>query len=251
MNFGCGWRGVALFGAIAGMLVAGRAQALDAIGTAVSVEGHVSGSFSGQTLPLLLGDGVVSDEILRSQIASSGQITFVDQTKLFLAPLSTVTLDRFVFDQSGTAKSLTVNVTKGALRLISGRSPHDAYGVKTPLGSLGLRGTIADVVITPGRVYITDQRGPNQGPIVVTARGGGSVVLQPGDSVILTASGITPASAGQVPDFAAACGGCALFGRGQGLGIPFYDPAGHGESPGGKGDSSPGGNQGSSSSSSG
>src|SRR4051812_4272878 len=61
-----------------------KAEALDAIGTAVMVEGQISGSIGGRTSPLSRGDGVVSNEVLRSQPASSGQINFVDQTKLFL-----------------------------------------------------------------------------------------------------------------------------------------------------------------------
>jgi hypothetical protein len=232
--------------ALAGWLFSGATRAADAIGTALAIEGQVSGLFGGRTSSLAKGDGVVSDEVLRSQAASSGEIGFVDQTRLFLGPSSTVKLDRFVFDQSGTASRMTVDIGRGALRFISGRSPHGAYQVKTPLGSLGMRGTTADVVIGPGRVYVTDQRGPNQGPITVTALNGRSITLLPGQSVILTRAGIVPSGGQSVPDFTTACAGCTILGF---LDITPRDPAGPGNAGiGGPGEK--GGQQGSSGSSS-
>jgi FecR protein len=237
--------------AIASRLAPASAEALDAIGTAILAEGQVSGTFGGHSAPLDRGDGVVSNEVVRTQIASSSEISFVDQTRLFIGPTATVTLDEFVFDQSGAASQFRVDVTKGALRFISGRSAHGAYGVKTPFGSLGMRGTIADVVVEPLRVVVTDQIGPNQGQVVVTARNGMSLTLEPGQSAILTSSGVSgPFGASALPDFATACGGCtSLFGFGNPLGIQPHDPAGSGGASGGKGDIGNGGQQGSSSSS--
>ncbi len=227
-------------------LLSGRAEALDAIGTAVAVEGEVSGSIAGRTSPLAKGDGVVSNEVLRTQPESSGQIGFIDQTKLFVGPSATITLDRFAFDQSGSASRFTVNVSKGALRFISGRSAHGAYGVKTPLGSLGLRGTIVDVVVERARVVVTDETGPNQGPVIVTARNGASLTLEPGQSAVLTRAGVGGPFAAQgagLPDFAAACGGCgALLGA-----VAPHDPAGPGNSGGGSGGGNDRGGQSSSS----
>jgi FecR protein/Chaperone of endosialidase len=236
--------------ALACCLAPRGAHAQGAIGTAVVVQGQVSGSFGGRTSSLARGDGVVSNEVVRTQVESSGEISFIDQTKLFVGPVSTVTLDKFAFDQSGAASRLTVDVSRGALRFISGRSGHGAYGVKTPFGSLGLRGTIVDVVVQRGRVIVTDQMGVNQGPVVVTARNGKSVTLAPGQSAILTSSGVTgPLGQQGQPDFASACGGCtSLFGFGNPLGIQPRDPAGPGGGSGGKGDSGSGGQQGGSSS---
>lgn len=216
----------------AAFLVPRGAGALEAIGTAILVEGQVSGSFSGQTSPLARGDGVVSNEVVRTLSASSGEISFVDQTKLFVGPVSTVTLDQFVFDQSGAASRFTVGVSKGALRIISGRSEHGAYGVKTPFGSLGLRGTIADVVVERLRVIVTDKHGLNEGPVIVTARNGQSLTLLPGQSAILSSSGVSGPLGPQgsdLPDFETACGGCTLmFAFGGPLGPPQHDVAGQG-----------------------
>jgi hypothetical protein len=224
---------VAMLLALAAFLVPRGAGALEAIGTAILVEGQVSGSFSGQTSPLAKGDGVVSNEVVRTQSASSGEISFVDQTKLFVGPVSTVTLDQFVFDQSGAASRFTIGVSKGALRIISGRSEHGAYGVKTPFGSLGLRGTIADVVVERLRVIVTDKHGIDEGPVIVTARNGQSLTLLPGQSAILSSSGVSGPLGPQgsdLPDFETACGGgCTLmFAFGGPLGVPQHDVAGRG-----------------------
>jgi hypothetical protein len=136
---------------------------------------------------------------------------------------------------------------------MSGRSAHGAYGVRTPFGSLGVRGTIVDVVVERLRVVVTDQMGPNQGQVVVTARNGMSVTLEPGQSAILTRSGITGPSGQQgsgLPDFTTACGGgcTGILGFGGALGAQPRDPAGPGGGSSGKGDSGNGGQQGGSSS---
>jgi hypothetical protein len=192
------------------LLVPHEASALDAIGSTLVVEGQMSGTFSGRTLPLAGGDGVVSDEIVRTQATSDGQIGFVDETKLYIGPLSSVTLDRLVFDASGGASKFTVDVTKGALRFVSGRSPKGVYRVNVPFGSLGLRGTVVDTVVERRRVIVTVK----EGSVVVTPTRGAPVTLIAGQSAILTNAGVTgplQQQASGLPDFAAACGTCVVL----------------------------------------
>jgi len=231
-----------LLGITVCLLIPRQASALDAIGSALVVEGQVSGMFGGQTLPLARGDGVVSDEIVRTQAASDGQIGFIDETKLYVGPLSSVTLDRLVFDASGGASRFTVDVTKGALRFVSGRSPKGVYRVNVPFGSLGLRGTVVDTVVERRRVIITVK----EGSVVVTPTRGAPVTLVAGQSAILTSAGVTgplQQQASGLPDFAAACGTCIALVTTT---LPTPDRGSSGHEPG----MGAGGNSGSNSSSS-
>jgi hypothetical protein len=75
-------------------------------------------------------------------------------------PSSQVRLDRFVYDGPGsTAKKVLFEATKGTFRFFSGNSPHDAYQVTTPQATIGVRGTVYDVEIGPGRTRVVLQRG--------------------------------------------------------------------------------------------
>ena len=66
---------------------------------------------------------------------------------LNVGPDSRVTLDRFVYDPARGASGAAVSVTRGALRFISGNMPSRAYEIRTPAGSIGVRGTIADIIV--------------------------------------------------------------------------------------------------------
>ena len=54
-------------------------------------------------------------------------------------------LDQFVYDpDQSSANKVSVNFAKGAFRFISGGSGRQAYEIRTPLASLGVRGTKVD-----------------------------------------------------------------------------------------------------------
>jgi hypothetical protein len=52
------------------------------------------------------------------------------------------------------SKKFSIYATKGTLRWISGNSPSSAYKIRTPLGTMGIRGTAFDVTIRNGRAYV-------------------------------------------------------------------------------------------------
>jgi hypothetical protein len=216
------------------------------IGAAVIVEGQVSGSAGGETRRLAVGDGVVSNEVVRTREQSDGQLRFLDRTKLFVGPLSQVTLNRFVFDPDRDAGRFSVSLGRGALRFVSGRAPKGGYQVNVPFGSLGLRGTVVDAVTQPGRVIVSVK----EGLVDVRPRRGRGLTLAAGQSAILTARGVVgPLDQASVPDFGTACAGCTLLAGATDLRLRRVLPPrqfGH-EPPTGGGDGS--GNSGSSGSS--
>ena len=112
------------------------------------------------TGPIHRGDQVFQDEWVRTAAESLAQLALRDETNVSLGPSSQVKLDRFVFDGSGsTAKKVLLDATKGTFRFFSGNSPHDAYQVTTPQATIGVRGTVYDVEIEPGRTRVVLQEG--------------------------------------------------------------------------------------------
>lgn len=80
----------------------------------------------------------------RSQL----QVLLLDKTTFTVGANARLTIDRFVYDPNRSTRSLAASVTKGAFRFISGRP--DAAGstsVRTPIASIGIRGTIFEGVV--------------------------------------------------------------------------------------------------------
>ncbi len=96
---------------------------------------------SGETRVLLIGGEVVQDELISTSPEGSGQVIFLDQTTLSVAPNSEIVLDRYVYDPDRGAGEIGITLTKGALRFIGGRiTKQDAATLRTPTATIGIRG---------------------------------------------------------------------------------------------------------------
>jgi hypothetical protein len=60
---------------------------------------------------------------------------------------ATSRLDKFTYDPSKGSGSVVVNATRGAYRFVTGAQDSKSYQIKTPYATLGVRGTILEVVI--------------------------------------------------------------------------------------------------------
>jgi hypothetical protein len=117
----------------------------DTIGTAASIATVVTGTLSTQIQPLKSGDPVFQNETLTSDSSGIGQFEFRDGTKLALGPGSTLLLDNFVYSSDTSKSKIVINLSKGALRFITGNANHDAYQINTPTATIAVRGTAFDV----------------------------------------------------------------------------------------------------------
>jgi len=80
------------------------------------------------------------------------QILLRDKTNFTVGKNAQATIDRFVYDPSKNASEVALSVTKGAFRFISGKPTRNRKGrsvVKTPVGSIGIRGTIFEGAVGP------------------------------------------------------------------------------------------------------
>jgi ferric-dicitrate binding protein FerR (iron transport regulator) len=123
---------------------AAPAQQVD-VGVASAVVNRVQGSVGARALKT--GDRVFQNENIETGADSRGQLLFRDETVLNVGPDSRVTLDRFVYDPARGGSGAAVSVGRGALRFISGNMPSQSYEIRTPAGSIGVRGTIVDVIV--------------------------------------------------------------------------------------------------------
>ena len=87
------------------------------------------------------------DEVIVTGGGASAEVELLDKTKLAVGPDARIVLDKFVYDASGSRGSISVNVSKGAFRFLTGIAAKDSYEIKTSTASLGVRGTIFDVYV--------------------------------------------------------------------------------------------------------
>src|SRR5262245_29226467 len=120
------------------------------IGTAVAIKNKVTAADEKAKRPLANRDPVRELETLESVHNSNGEFLLADDTKLALGPDAKLVLDKFVYDPDKTGGKVTVNLAKGAFRFITGKSGVDAYEIKTPNASLGVRGTVFDGFVATG-----------------------------------------------------------------------------------------------------
>ena len=83
---------------------------------------------------------VFSNEVVRTGDASVADLNSSTKRQLSVGPISEIRLDKFVYDPNGTSGTVVIEATKGAFRFVTGKQDQKVYQIKTPYGTLGIRG---------------------------------------------------------------------------------------------------------------
>ncbi len=124
-----------------------EAAAAPEIGKTVEVKNEVSLESAASKITLAKGDFVHQDESIVTGPDARAEVELLDKTKLAVGPEARIVLDKFVYDAGASPDSISINLSKGAFRFITGLAPKTSYEIKTPTASLGVRGTIFDVFV--------------------------------------------------------------------------------------------------------
>lgn len=114
------------------------------VGQSVRVQNVVTASLNSRRLAPK--DPVYASESVSAEINSHGEIRLNDNSRIVVGENSVVRLDDFVVGGRGFQQG-TIEVAKGAFRFITGNSPKGAFTVKTPVSTIGVRGTVFDVYV--------------------------------------------------------------------------------------------------------
>ncbi|MGB8629293.1 MAG: FecR domain-containing protein [Xanthobacteraceae bacterium] len=98
---------------------------------------EASGSIGGT---LSAGSGVHSNETAKTGSSGKAGLQFNDQSNLSVGPSSSVRLDKFAYDPNKGSGSTVIEATRGAFRFSTGGQNKGEIKVKTPYGTLGMRG---------------------------------------------------------------------------------------------------------------
>ena len=113
------------------------ADAQSRIGSASSVTPEASGSVGGT---LSVGSGVHANETIKTGSSGQAGLRFNDQSNLSVGHSSQVRLDKFVFGPNKGTGSTVIEATRGTFRFSTGAQNNAEVKIKTPYGTLGVRG---------------------------------------------------------------------------------------------------------------
>jgi hypothetical protein len=187
------------------------AQSRVQAGVSAAVKGEVQIASLGASVGRVAKSG---DDIYLGDQISSGknagmQVLLLDETVFTIGAQSAITIDAFVFDPATGGGKVAAHVVRGAFRFVTGRianrRPRD-MAVKLPIGSIGVRGTIAAgrvdgdsslvVLLGPGSNTDTDER---IGRILVSNAGKTVEISRVGFATVIEGLNAAPAEPFQLP----------------------------------------------------
>lgn len=169
-------------------LVGSNVALAEKIGVASVVTNSVQGSSPPR--PLAVGTDIFSTERIRTGDGSAAQLLFLDSTSVNVGARSEIVLDRFVYDPNRRTGNVVLTASKGAFRFITGSQNPTSYSIKTPVATIGVRGTIVDVrtgVISSVNTTVVTLL---EGKVIITLLNGQTLTLdQVGMSYIIKSDG--------------------------------------------------------------
>ncbi len=156
VGFALGASSQAIGAEFKGVSTAHPLSGVPSVGITSVIVKTVTGILEDDVRQLAYQDDIYHNETIETFDESATEITFLDDTLISLGPNSKITLDRFVYDPNPDASSFVMTITRGALRFASGKLPSKAYTIHTPTATIGIRGTLIDVVVerTAGKTGI-------------------------------------------------------------------------------------------------
>jgi len=128
---------------LASMPLLSHAQA-ETVGSVKTVTGDAWVSTGGQRVKAQVGTAVFLGSQLKTAKTGSLGVTFKDSTLMSFGPDTEMTVDEYLFAPLEGKLKLNARLDKGSLNYVSGviaKLRPDAVNVKTPTGTIGVRGT--------------------------------------------------------------------------------------------------------------
>lgn len=134
----------ALLLAIAAVGSSALAQNAEPIGYVKTVTGNATITTGSAKVKAAVGTGVFQGSQIQTAAGSSLGVTFKDNTIMSFGADTNLTVDEYVYNPNQGQVKFGSKLTKGTLNYVSGAiakiSP-EAVAVKTPTGTIGVRGT--------------------------------------------------------------------------------------------------------------
>jgi hypothetical protein len=130
-----------------GGLPSGSALAATPAGKAVGVNPAASNVSANITRTLVVGADVAMGDKIVTGPSGQVQLIFDDETHLVVGPNSGLLIESYLLRSDKSVGKFTVDALGGTYRFITGQSDHSVYTIKTPTGTIGVRGTAFDFTV--------------------------------------------------------------------------------------------------------
>ena len=139
------------------------------IGVADIVVGNVYGRNLSKRMNA--GDKLIYNQRVRTGRDSGTTLEFNDQTRMTMGERAEMLLDDLVYDPNSKNMKGIVQLTRGVMRFASSSTAEVDLRVRTPAATIGIRGTVFDVLADPrktevsvivGRIQVSSQFGSQE-----------------------------------------------------------------------------------------
>lgn len=188
-------------------------MAAKSVGQAIAIEGTVNAVGEDQQARVLKrGSSLYVGDSIEVAADSKAQLKFVDGGLVTLIANTQYRIDSYEF--TNKKKEFSSELVDGGMRAMTGtigkKNPSD-YNIKTPVATIGVRGTILEALYQNGELHVRSVSG-----VVRVRNEGGTATLRPGLSVSTNSSttmgtpSTTPPAALSAIDFTPPPGGQSL-----------------------------------------
>lgn len=121
------------------------------VGNVATVTGKASVIRNDKTTPLKVKDDIYLNDIVQTGANSALGITFVDATTFNLKANTRITIDNYVYEDSGKSNAAVFDVAKGTAAFVAAAVAKTGdMKITTPTATLGIRGTTGLVEVPEG-----------------------------------------------------------------------------------------------------
>ena len=120
------------------------ADELPPIGYVKNITGEATITTNGDIIRAKIGTPIYQSSVLNTRAESSMGVTLKDATVISLGPDTEFAIDEYAYTPAKNKLKLGSRITKGSLNYVSGiiaKLKPEAVKVKTPTGTIGVRGT--------------------------------------------------------------------------------------------------------------
>ncbi len=178
--------------------VAQGAGEANAIGQVTASGGTVSAARAdGTQATLAAGDRVFQGDSLETSTDGAVSLVFLDGTTFELGGGAAIVLDSLIYDPGSGAGEIITSVVKGTFIFLTGTiagSGPDAMQVKTPSGTIGIRGTQVACAIESGDTQACSLLAEEDGTLGIVAflHSGGVILLTEAFQTVFSSPGAPP-----------------------------------------------------------
>lgn len=131
-------------------------------GKTILARGNVTADRNNERAPLKRLSPLFRQDILRSGNNARGQFRMIDNALINLQQNSVLRLEKYELKSAAGDGSVLMELISGGLRTITGaigKQDKNAYQLRTPVATIGIRGTLYEVEIADNGLYVAAWQG--------------------------------------------------------------------------------------------